>query len=361
MAPVHTSNPVPESDPDEGLPFIFATDDLVRVSGRAERTVSGSLRFGYPGVATRVHFDGTSLVARLSSSTGDNALDIRVDGQFRGILFLEPEARDVAIATGLGPGRHTVELVHRTETRLGVVELERFALPDGGRFLAPPEAPERKLLVVGASVVCGENVARGPECVPGKPSPAAWDARASFGMVAGQALGAEVNLVCYGGRGLLRDWRGDEEALNAPQFFDLALADERDPVPWDHSRFQPNAIVVSLGNNDFNRDLPAPPNRERFVDAYVSFLRHVLEVHPDARIFLTDGPMTRDEGEGAKKRKTLLQKYMQAAIKQLGNDRVRFVPAAEQPGDACDGHPTRGQHRRIAAELVPEIRQALEW
>jgi hypothetical protein len=180
-------------------------------------------------------------------------------------------------------------------------------------------------------------------------------------MVAGRALKAEVNLVCSGGRGVLRDWRGDEEALNAPQYFDLAVADEGDPVPWDHSRFSPDVIVISLGNNDFNRDLPALPKRERFVSAYADFLTHVLAVHPRARVFVTDGPMIRDDGEGPRKRKTLLQQYLQAAVKQLANEQVRFVPAAELPGDGCDGHPTREQHRLIAAELVPEIRQALEW
>jgi hypothetical protein len=361
VVPSREVEPEIERDPDLGLAFMEATDDLVRVSGRAERTARGSLRFGYPGVSTLVHFDGTSLVARLSSSTGDNALDIRIDGEFRGILWLEREARDVAVATGLGPGRHKVELTHRTETRLGVVEVERFALPDGGRFLAPPEPPEHKLLVIGASVACGENVARGPACEPGHPSPASWDARATYGMVTAQALDAEVNLVCYGGKGLMRDWRGDEESVNGPQLFDLAVPDEEGSAPWDHARFQPHAVVVSLGNNDFNRDLPSNPNRERFVSAYVSFLSRIRDVHPEAHVFVTEGPMVRDEGEGPKKRKTLLRKYIQAAIQQFGDERVRFIAAAEQPGDSCDPHPTRGQHLRIAAALVPEIRGALDW
>lgn len=356
-----TPNELADETLDDGGTFIHATDDLVLVSGRVDRTTAGSLRFGYPGVTTRLHFVGTSLVARLSSSTGASALDVRVDGRPHGILWVEPDRRDVAVATALPPGAHTVELTHRTETRLGVVEIERFALPDGGRFLEPPSFPKRKLLVIGASVVCGEGVARGPECKPGQPDPASWDARASFGMLTGQALGAEVNLVCYGGRGMVRDWRGDREVLNAPEFFELAVPDDETLTLWDHTSFQPDAILIALGNNDLNSDLPTAPAREEFVETYVSFARRLLELYPDAHLWLSDGPMVRDEAAELVQRKTLLQGYLREAVARLASDRVHFLAAAEQPGDACDAHPTREQHQAMAGELISELRRVLEW
>jgi hypothetical protein len=180
-------------------------------------------------------------------------------------------------------------------------------------------------------------------------------------MVTGRALNAEVNLVCYGGRGIVQDWSGDTEVLNGPDYFELAVPDEDTVTLWDHAKFQPDVIIVGLGNNDFNRDLPTPPNEEVFVSAYVSFLQRLLEVHPTAHVWITDGPMVRDAGKGLAKRKTLLQKYLNQAIKRLGSEQVHFAPGTEYPGDSCDAHPTVTQHRSIAGDLIPEIRQVLEW
>jgi hypothetical protein len=46
-----------------------------------------------------------------------------------------------------------------------------------------------------------------------------------------RALDAQVHLVSYGGRGLLRDWQGKTDVLNAPQFFQLTIAEETAQLP----------------------------------------------------------------------------------------------------------------------------------
>jgi len=40
---------------------------------------------------------------------------------------------------------------------------------------------------------------------------------------------------------------------------------------------------------------------------------------------------------------------------------VAFGPQREEEGYGCDGHPSAATQRRMAAELVPVIAEALGW
>src|SRR5690606_40119588 len=54
-------------------------------------------------------------------------------------------------------------------------------------------------------ISCGEAIERTAEC---KKDTSWWNPRRSYGMLAAQALDAQVHLVCFGGRGLIRSWNG---------------------------------------------------------------------------------------------------------------------------------------------------------
>ena len=125
----------------------------------------------------------------------------------------------------------------------------------------------------------------------------------SYGMRLGRALSAQAQLVCYGGRGLIRDWRGRRDVPNAPQFFDLAVVDElprlHPRATWDHAAYLPDVVVVSLGTNDFNLALGTFPEREEFVAAYVAFARAIRARYPRAAIILTEGAIVSDDDDPA--------------------------------------------------------------
>ncbi len=71
----------------------------------------------------------------------------------------------------------------------------------------------------------------------------------------------------------MRDWQGRSDTLNAPQFFRLAIPDER-LNPADLNAYVPDAVVVSLGTNDFNLSLGAFPTQERFRSNLCSISSH---------------------------------------------------------------------------------------
>ena len=246
--------------------FVAVSDPHVAVMGRVERPEPGRIRFGYPGVTLRVRFEGESLAMRVSAETPNSHLAVFVDGGEARVVRLPQGPSDVVLAEGLGPGAHTVDVVHRTETWMSVVNVTGFRLAPGGRLLDPAPWPTRRMLFVGDSVTCGERIDR----QPGETEPfASSNGYLSYGMRLARALDAQCHLVCYGGRGLVRDWQGRTDVLTGPQLFDLAVADETGGPPWDHAAYTPDVVFVSLGTNDFSLAIGPLPERETFVSAYV--------------------------------------------------------------------------------------------
>jgi lysophospholipase L1-like esterase len=326
---------------------ITASDVHVARIGRTVAEDDGTVRFGYPGVTLLLAVDGTRLAVDAAGGTR-SLVDVIVDGKPAGTLRLAPQMKRYDLFKGAAPGPHRVELVHRSETWLGVASVARFTAD--GTFLAAPALPARRLLVLGDSVTCGAVMERG---VDEKDMPEWSNPRLSYGMLAARALDAQVQLVCYGGRGLVRSWNDRTDEFQLPAFYDLAIADAAHPVKWNQAGYDPDLIVIAIGTNDFN---PGIPERTAYVDAYTAFLRRVLRDHPHARIALTEGVLL--DGE----KKAALIGYLQEAMARVGDARVHLLaPVAHQPGDAVDGHPTTAQHAAMAAELLPQLRRITGW
>jgi quercetin dioxygenase-like cupin family protein/lysophospholipase L1-like esterase len=338
--------------------FVPASDPHVAVMGRVERPEPGRIRFGYPGVTLRVRFEGPSLGMRLTAETPNGHVDVFVDGGPARVVHLRKGDSDVLLAESLGPGAHSVDVVHRTETWMSVLNVRGFLLAPGGRLLDPEPWPRRRMLFVGDSVTCGERIDR----QPGETEPfASSNGALSYGMRLARALDAQCHLVCYGGRGPVRDWRGRTDVLTGPQLFDLAVADEVRGPAWDHSSYVPDVVFVSLGTNDFNLAIGPLPEREPWVSAYVAFVRAIRSRYPDAHVFLTEGAIVSDADDPRRPRKTVLREYLAETERRLADPRVHVVPSGHYPGDPSNAHPTGEQHGAMARDFEPVIREVLGW
>jgi hypothetical protein len=338
------------------------SDPRIAVMGRIDRSNPDRPRVGYPGVTWRVRIESPSLAIRVASTTATSRLAVMIDGGPPNVLRLVKGESRLVLAGELPPGPHVIEVAHRTETWQGIVAILSFELPPGGRVLPPDPWPQRRLLFIGDSVTCGEATDRPANCDParaGTDAAATSNGLASYGMLLGRALGAQVHLVCFGGRGLIRDWRGKQNVLNGPQLFEAALPIDGRPAPWNHAEYQPDAIVISLGTNDFNLALGPFPERERYVSAYVAFVQTILARHPSAHVLLTEGAIVNDEKDPTRPQKSTLRAYLAEVVRRIGNPHVRAVESRHYGGDACNEHPTAAQHAQMARDLEPALRQAL--
>jgi lysophospholipase L1-like esterase len=335
---------------------ILPNDDRIQLIGRIDDRNPLKPRLAYPGTEIRLRLHGASLVLSISSDSDKSALTIVVDHGAPRLQLLQKGSSDLTLVATPAEGDHTIEIIKRTETWQGILTFESISMPDGFALLPPPTRPARKLLFVGDSVTCGAGVNNNAACKPDPENPAN-DVYNSYGPLLGRRLDAEAQLVCYGGRGLVRDYRGlgiADNVLNAPQFLTLSVPSDAPDgrVAWDAARFQPDAILFSLGTNDFNLQKTKPLDESRWIDAYVGLLHSARALYPKAKFLVTEGAIVTDP---------LLRSMLQKAVAQSADPLVSYVPSQHYPGNGCDGHPTAAQHLQMTDDFEPIFRTQLDW
>jgi hypothetical protein len=330
-----------------------AGDASVLYEGRYAPGPDGSVRLGFPGVTAHLRFRGRTLALHARASS-EVFVDVVVDAGAPRQIRLEGGDGTYPIAAAPDASEHTVSIIRCNEGWQGTCEYLDFELDAGGGMLAPQALPQRRLMFIGDSVTCGEMTAWVPGADPkGK---ANANARLSYGMIVARHFGAQCHLVGYGGRGVVRDWQGNREARNAPEFYELALPDDPS-APWRHSGYVPDAIGIQLGTNDFSRGIP---DQNEFVNGYVELVRKVRRDAPDAWIFLMDSPILTDDPSGGPRR-TALHAYLTQVAERVRDPRLILAPLGHCPGVPGNGHPTGAEHEAMALELEPVIAKALGW
>ena len=336
------------------------SDPRIVYVGRVDRTDPAAPRFGYPGTGWTVRFQGPSLVMGVDSTSGTSALTLVLDGKQLPVAILENGANRVAVevpATTWDSSSvvHTLDVVKRTETWQGVVTFRGLAMGTS-TLLSAPRLPERKLMFLGDSVTCGTGINNNATCKNPVTDPSS-DVYDSYGMLLGRRLDAQSELVCAGGKGLERDYKGHgiaDGTLNAPQFLDLAVAtdDPKGRVAWDTKSYLPDGIVVSLGTNDFSLEATKPLDEATWVGEYVALLKRLRAEYPQAVIFGTEGAIVTNP---------LLRKYIQEAVAKVNDPKIFWAESKHYPGNGCDGHPSREQHAHMAEDFQDVLREKLGW
>lgn len=330
---------------------IAPQDTQLLWQGRTENLSSGGKRFSYPGVSVQFNFDGTSVAINAESSSGNNYVSVWLDDQPEKIIKLPNKGKTISLLNDTQPKRHHVRIVNRNETWQGVVTLHHIQLK--GKLLPPPKSPKRKLLVIGDSVTCAEAIDRTPACTKNT----SWsNPEKSYSFLLASQLKAQIHLVCYGGRGLVRSWNGKTDEFNIPQIFTYAIPTAENPVDWDHRLYQPDLILINVGTNDFALNIPDTPVKAHYVARYIEFIKSVRQHHPKSEIVITDGPIV-NNNDAKRPQKAILQGYLTDVVAMMADKKIHYIPSNIYPGDSCDGHPTAQQHEKIAADMAGELQK----
>lgn len=315
-----------------------------RYIGRFD-TRAGAPRFAWPGSAVEVAFEGTEIAVTLTDP-GTNWFEVIVDGE-HSRFGTEDGTHTYELATGLEPGRHELLLYRRTEPVWGVTRLEGFEL-SGGTYLPPPPAPERRLALIGDSISAGYgNEGAGPYC---DFTPETENHYLTYGAIAARELGAELHTTAWSGIGMFRNYEGTFENT-MPDRFPRALPEDPDSV-WDFSAFQPHAVLVNLGTNDFAAGDPGPGYRE----AYEEFVEDLRAHYPNARLYLilTNGFWAAEDDLND----------IVAVRADAGDDGVAVLKvegSRVDEGYGCQWHPSLETHARMAEVVVDALRRDLGW
>lgn len=339
--------------------FVSAITPEIVVEGRYAPSTTRAVRLGFCGTVLHFRFHGSHLAMRVNASTDEVYFDVGVNGADPVRLRCHAGEDEYCILNDTVASNHILEITRRSESWQGTCEIIGFNLGADGALLSPPALPVRKLMFIGDSITCGAALDIQPDD-PLKGKTAHEDqtsnARLSYGKILARILNAQCVLVSYGGRGVIRDWQGIRNINNAPQFYELALPDDPSCI-WEHNRYDPDAIAICLGQNDFNQGVP---DENEFVNAYVEFIHMIRRDSPNARIFLLDSPMLND-APGKTPKRTVLHTYLQEIAAKVNSPQVQLASVSHYEGIPGSGHPTSADHEGIAKELEPQFRQALAW
>ncbi|HEY4248938.1 MAG TPA: hypothetical protein VGM64_19090 [Lacunisphaera sp.] len=334
--------------------------DLVNFAymGRTQM-ISGRVWMGFPGVTIRFKYRGPAPTLKLSAETPNCFFNLSCNGWDPVVIHLKPGLNEIPLPTGPAPVEGwVIELVRRTESWMGTASFDGAELPPGCELLPPPAWPTRKLLFIGDSLTCGEYDERFPP--ENDSTPRSTNVARSYGMLLAKWLKAQVHVVAYGGRGLVRDWSGKRDVNTVPVFFERAMPD--DPTSkWDHKLYQPDVIVINDGTDHDANILP----EAELTTAYIAFVARVRTVHPNAWILISESGFQPDTASG---KPTIMRdelfKTLVAVVKhsqKSGDSRIRLVRTGYFPGTSSDPHLVAFQQEQIALDFLKPIKEATGW
>ncbi|KAJ0424728.1 SGNH hydrolase-type esterase domain-containing protein [Aspergillus carlsbadensis] len=329
----------------------------------------------WPGTGVAFTFTGTSATIDLDSVTGANSLELTIDnGEPVVLLDVVSSTGSISTPSGLSDGPHTVELRKRSEAYFGTITIGTISTD--GTLLSSP-APARKIELIGDSITVGYGLDGVNPCTN---TAALENNPKTYAALAAKAVGADYSVIAWSGKGLVRNiatGEVDDSPLMTGLYTRYGANDADGSYPFAAARtaWTPDAVVITLGTNDFGylaydasgTAYPARPviNATEYTAGMVDFVQRIQnEYYPGAEIhfFLMASPMLSDTWPtAADAQHTTLSNALRDAVEQIGGN-AHFVDWAPQGAEVgCDYHPNAATNAAQGVILAGVLSDVLGW
>lgn len=319
--------------------------DNTRLIGRFDVSQTGRAQFTWPGSALEFQFEGTHADLDIGSQARAR-FEVDINGN-RQTLWINPGDHHYTLASGLPQGRHTIRLTRLSESAAGITTLLSDPRTDG-HFLAAPEAPARRLLVIGDSITAGYGV-EGSSYACGY-SLDTSSQQLTYAALAARDLGADLHAIAWSGIGAWRSY-GEVTPISPTILtrYERTLADTADSV-WDTSQYQPHATLINIGTNDYWQGSASDDYRlgmARLID-------RVQNDYPQKPVYLIVSPMLSSEARSAQA--SVLNSLTSTHVKVLDLGAMQT-----SDGFGCDYHPNLVTQTRLGQQLRDRLSADLGW
>jgi lysophospholipase L1-like esterase len=347
------------AEPKAGAPAAKQTmATSYRLVGRFVREPSGhGFRMAWPGTAMVARFKGTSISIRIKDE-GHNLFQVVIDGETKKVLRTDKEQGKelFVLAEGLPDAQHDIVVERRTEAKVGEAVFMGFEPGPGAVMMAPPPPPDRRIEIIGDSISTGYGN-EGPGAACGYVN-SQQNEYLSYGAITARNLDADHTTIAWSGKTL----------YEMREYFDKALPGRgelgADSPKWDFAQYQPQAVVLNVGTNNFaNID----PGERRFVELYLALFAKVRSVYPKAFVVCTLGSMLSDVYPEGRRNLTQARKYMKVVMQKLddgGEKNTAFLEFSEQnhaDGLGCGFHPSLKTHKLMSDRLTATLKERMGW
>ncbi len=341
----------------KGENFFPASHENLNFMGRVDFLDQQVARYDWPGVTVGFRFTGDEL--KLHFAGGErNYFDLFVDGKLMSNLHAKGDT--VAVVEGIkGKGPHEAKFIKRTEGEMGETIFRGLELSRKGELLPWEKVVDRRIEFIGNSITCGygtESESRHDDF-----EPQTENVEKSYAAIVAKTLNADYHIVAHSGLGVVRNYGAPQkmstELATMPKRYSRVL-DMDDSLFWDFSQWQADAVVISLGNNDFSTK--PHPDKIVFQRIYEELLDQVRMAHRKATVFCMVGPMTDEPCHSYVKE--VVDNYR--GINKDPNVFFIGIPPALLNGDTdlgADAHPSFKGQQKIAKAIVPVISTVMGW
>ncbi len=328
--------------PSRGTAVISAADPRFTYEGRFDFADRSQPVVIWQASRIRIDFSGETLALLFANTRDQVFFNGEVDGANTVVAVPAGPAARVGLPR-VGPGRHHLVLVKRSEAAAGTTGFRGIEIAAGAQaWAAAPAAARLRLEFIGDSITagaCNEDGAKDQ-----------WEDRRthngtlSYAALTAAALGADHRNIAVSGMGLVVGW----VPMKAGEVWDRIYPDASS-ARADLTAWVPDVVFVNLGENDGSfATAHGAPFPSGFTDAYVALIRAVRAGYPRAEIVLLRGGMFNGAQNEA------LRLAWQAAVRRLVADdgHVHHFVFTHWTGP----HPRVADDQAMADELAARLR-----
>jgi hypothetical protein len=260
-------------------------NEMFQYFGRWDKSNTTRYASDFVGSEVRFKFTGTKLVVKMrqfKNTWSKTYVDVFIDGVRKDSISIKGKEWHQIFESETAE-THTVSIFKRSESFMG--DLGFLGIDLTGELLEPEKVKPLKFLFGGASWETGYGN------IPNLPVEISRDSSGtseltnsyySYPAIVSRMYEAQYQCACFGGKGLIRAYDGDT-VFQLPQIFYSSLGAQK--KPFDMQSFVPDVVVLDLGGNDFEIGVP---EKELFVNTYLTFLENVRTTYPNTHIIIAD-------------------------------------------------------------------------
>lgn len=330
--------------------------------------------FAYSGCSIELMITGKKFKLCLKDEGGGgeqhtNYLNIEINGQVDSVLSLNQSKTWYDLSNLLHKDTNVIKVIKRTEAMVGSVILYGFQTQTTQELL-PLKKKSSKILWIGDSFMCGygNEVAIAP---PPEGNPLTGfhaineNSYLSWSSITSRQLNANSQQVCYSGKGVYRNI-DDSKNETIPKIFDYSVPSSNYSEVHNHKNFIPDLIISALGTNDFGPEMTDPSNlldSVNFVTTYSRFLNRLSELYPHSKIVIVVGSALTDFWPKGLFRLTRSRNYIKACKENVKNKAAFsvFELSTQRAPYGEDWHPSLASHRKMSGEILPFIKNLMNW
>ncbi len=356
---------------DEVDEHFLAIDERLHFIGRVYNTKHESVLYSYPGIQLELAFEGTGLELQIKdhadkNSTKVNYLEIVLDEKVHHTLKLKHGKHWYKIIDGLPKGDYKLQIVKRTESMVGMVEVFNGKVLKGA-LKTYYRRDKRKIEFIGNSITCAYGVmAAIPEPPAGNPSvpfrAENENAYMSYAAMTARYLDADYSMVAYSGRGVYRNYDASL-AHTMPKVYSYVMPHDY-RKKWDFNLFIPDLVVINLGTNDYAKDPRRKLSDKKVSRAFTKLINRVHDKYPGVPVILCLSPMVKDGYPYKTKHRKRLRSVLEGVSKTFNKvEKLVFVHEFEVMSAPYgeNWHPSMHTHEKMSKSLINFIIDNLNW